>query len=233
MKPVLVVFTGAGISAESGIQTFRGAGGLWEGFDVMEVASIMGYKKNPKLVQRFYNQRRAALELVVPNKAHFVLAGLESNFEVLIITQNVDNLHERAGSTKVLHLHGELTKACSSIDKSCVVEIGYKNISDEDKALDGSPLRPFIVWFGEEVPLMEKAYHWLKKANAFAVIGSSLQVYPAANLIYDIPSGIPKWLVDPDKTNRPTIANFQCINQTAVEGLPIFEQELKKKFSLY
>ena len=179
----LVILSGAGISQESGISTFRDANGLWENHDIMEVASIQGWHKNPELVLDFYNQRRRQLSEVKPNEAHKIIVQLEDHFEVLIITQNVDDLHERAGSKNVIHLHGELYKACSERNKDKVVE-WKTNINLGDKAEDDSQLRPFIVWFGEDVPMLDPAIDMVYDADILIVIGTSLQVYPAANLIH-------------------------------------------------
>ena len=179
----LVILSGAGISQESGISTFRDANGLWENHDIMEVASIQGWHKNPELVLDFYNQRRRQLSEVKPNEAHKIIVQLEDHFEVLIITQNVDDLHERAGSKNVIHLHGELYKACSERNKDKVVE-WKTNINLGNKAEDDSQLRPFIVWFGEDVPMLDPAMDMVYDADILIVIGTSLKVYPAANLIH-------------------------------------------------
>lgn len=197
----LIVLTGAGISAESGISTFRGSGGLWEKFDVQEIASIDGWYKNPELVQRFYNERRKQLADVEPNAAHRILAELEKDFDVTIITQNVDNLHERGGSTKIVHLHGELTKARSFNDPNLIIDIGYRAIEHGEKASDGSVLRPHIVWFGEMVPLIETATKIVSKADILVIIGTSLNVYPAAGLINYAPQNIPVFLIDPEEVS--------------------------------
>lgn len=193
----LVVLSGAGISAESGITTFRDSGGLWEQYDVMEVASIEGWYQNPELILRFYNERRQQLEHAQPNAAHTVLVELEKHFRVTIVTQNIDNLHERAGSSSVLHLHGELTKACSTREKGFVTDIGYKDIQLNDRAADGEQLRPFIVWFGEAVPMMDKAVEAVASADVLVVVGTSLQVYPAAGLVDYARQGVPIYLIDP------------------------------------
>jgi NAD-dependent deacetylase len=195
----LVALTGAGISAESGITTFRDSGGLWEQYDVMEVASIDGWRKNPQLVQRFYNDRRKQLAEVEPNDAHRVLAELEKNFDVTIVTQNVDNLHERAGSTKIVHLHGELTKARSSVDPDTIIDIGYRPIAMGERAPDGSQLRPHIVWFGEAVPLINTAADIVAAADILLIIGTSLNVYPAAGLVGYANRKTPIYLIDPNE----------------------------------
>jgi len=194
----IVVLTGAGMSAESGIRTFRDSNGLWEEYDVMEVASIDGWHKNPELILRFYNERRKQMFDCQPNKGHLLLAGLEKSFDVQIVTQNVDNLHERAGSTHVLHLHGELTKARSSMYPSLVYNIGDKEIKIGDKCEKGSQLRPYIVWFGEEVPAMEQAVPIVESADILCVIGTSLNVYPAAGLLHYARPGCPVFLIDPN-----------------------------------
>lgn len=196
-KKKLVVLTGAGISAESGIKTFRDSGGLWEEYDIMDVASIEGWHRNPGLVIDFYNARRAQLADVQPNAGHALLAELEQWMDVQIVTQNVDNLHERAGSTKVLHLHGELTKVHSTGNADLVSDIGTASIALGQLAADGKQLRPHIVWFGEAVPAMEEAMMLARQADVFAVVGTSLNVYPAAGLLQYAPKGCPIFLVDP------------------------------------
>jgi NAD-dependent deacetylase len=223
----LIILTGSGISAESGIKTFRDSGGLWEEHRVEDVASIEGWYRNPKLMLEFYNQRRAQLLMAEPNAAHIGLAQLEAEFEVKIITQNVDNLHERAGSHQVLHLHGELTKACSSRDKSHVKDIGYEAIQVGDKAADGSQLRPFIVWFGEDVPAMDTAIAWTSEAEIFVIIGTSLQVYPAAGLVDFVPKGCPIYLIDPNDVGRSLPTDCVVIRANAVDGV----QQLKRMLS--
>jgi len=195
----LVILTGAGMSSESGIRTFREAGGLWEEYDVTEVASPIGWLKNRDLVLRFYNERRTQLEVCEPNTGHKGVADLEKYFDVEVITQNVDNLHERAGSTKVLHLHGELTKARSTTDPSLIYDIGYKEIKPGDNCEKGSQLRPHIVWFGEAVPMMDEAVRITSQADIFVVIGSSLNVYPAAGLMEYTPENASLWLIDPNE----------------------------------
>lgn len=195
MKKKLVVLTGAGISAESGIKTFRDADGLWEGHDIMEVASPIGWDKNPELVLDFYNKRRKQLHEVQPNLAHTILAELEQDFDVQIITQNVDNLHEQAGSTNVLHLHGELFKVRSTKNENYILD--WKTdlmLGDCDD--NGFQLRPHIVWFGEAVPMLEQAVKITETADIFAVIGTSMQVYPAASLIDYTPYAIPLYYID-------------------------------------
>jgi len=191
----LVVLTGAGISAESGVKTFRDAGGLWEGHDVMEVASIVGWHKNPSLVLDFYNKRRSDLKTVAPNLAHRLLFELENYFDVKIITQNVDDLHERAGSTNITHFHGELTKMKSLKNPNIILE-SKPEILLGDLAEDGSQLRPHIVWFGEAVPEIENAVEIVKKADILVIIGTSMQVYPAASLVEYAKSEVPIYYID-------------------------------------
>lgn len=195
-KKKIVVLTGAGISAESGIQTFRDADGLWEGHDVMEVASPQGWRKNKELVLDFYNQRRKQLHSVKPNAAHYALAELDQHFEVCIITQNVDDLHERSGSKRILHLHGELLKARSTMNPSDIQD-WTGDITSKDKCSKGSQMRPHIVWFGEAVPELEKAAAVTSIADVLIIVGTSLQVYPAASLSAYAPKGIPIYYVDP------------------------------------
>lgn len=221
----LVVLTGAGMSAESGIRTFRDSNGLWEEYDVMEVASIQGWRKNPQLMLRFYNERRKQMYECEPNKGHYLLAELEKTFNVQIITQNVDNLHERAGSMNVLHLHGELSKARSSVDSSLVYNIGNKEIFMGEKCEKGSQLRPFIVWFGEEVPAMEEAIPLVESADILCVIGTSLNVYPAAGLIHYASQYCPIWLIDPNPPlDLPR--RIQVIAKGAGEGVAEFMEKV-------
>jgi NAD-dependent deacetylase len=201
----LIVLTGAGVSAESGISTFRDKGGLWEGHDIMEVASPIGWKKNKELVLDFYNQRRRQLKDVKPNDAHFNIKKLEEKFDVTVITQNVDNLHERTGSKNIVHLHGELIKARSTVPPYMVYEIGYEDIKLGDQCEKGAQLRPHIVWFGESVPEIENASEICSGADIFVVVGSSLIVYPAAGLIQFVPESVPKYIIDPIK---PEIHNY-------------------------
>jgi NAD-dependent deacetylase len=222
----IVFLTGAGMSAESGISTFRDSGGLWENYDVMQVASIEGWYANPELVQNFYNIRRAELERTLPNDGHRLIAELEKTFRVSVITQNVDNLHERAGSSSVIHLHGELTKACN-IDKTQVIDIGYRAIDPDERAKDGSRLRPFIVWFGEAVPMIERAAELVGKADAVVIIGTSMQVYPAAGLVNYARRGVPVYLIDPKEVSAP--ANVIFIREKASEGMKQITKILSEK----
>jgi NAD-dependent deacetylase len=220
----IVFLTGAGMSAESGISTFRDSNGLWENYDVMKVASIEGWYENPDLILKFYNERRAQLAKVEPNEGHKIIASLEKDFRVTIITQNVDNLHEKAGSTEVIHLHGELTKACNE-SKTKVYDIGVEPILPGDKAEDGSRLRPFIVWFGEAVPMIEKAAALVSKADIVVIIGTSMQVYPAAGLIHHAQRGIPVYLIDPKNVNAPS--NVIIIQDKASTGMAKLKEGLE------
>lgn len=221
----IVVFSGAGVSAESGISTFRDSGGLWEKYKIEEVASIEGWEANPELIIDFYNQRRMQLADCEPNDAHLIIAELEKDFAVTVITQNVDDLHERAGSTNVIHLHGELTKICSEQGKRFVTDIGYQPMRYGDKAPDGTLLRPFIVWFGEQVPLMESAIKEVEKAEGLIIIGTSLNVYPAAGLYHYAPDEIPIWLVDPNET-QPVSSRVKIIREKATIGMEKVREQL-------
>ncbi|WP_372745355.1 NAD-dependent deacetylase [Lutibacter sp.] len=215
----IVVLTGAGISAESGLKTFRDADGLWEGHDVMEVASDIGWKKNPGLVLDFYNKRRQQLSQVSPNLAHTSLALLEKKYRVNIITQNVDDLHERAGSSNVLHLHGELLKSRSSINEQLIYKCN-KDINLGDMCELNSQIRPHIVWFGEGVPLFEKAIEITSKADILIIIGTSMQVYPAANLINFINSTIPVYFIDPKPSiQKNYFSNLTILTENASSGV--------------
>jgi NAD-dependent deacetylase len=226
MKRKLVVLTGAGVSAESGIQTFRDADGLWEGHNVMDVASHEGWRKNPELVLDFYNKRRQQLKEVHPNLGHQILSDLEKHFKVSIITQNVDNLHERAGSTNVLHLHGELLKVRSTENEKYILDWS-EDLSMNDFDDNGNPLRPHIVWFGEEVPAIEKAITLIAKADILIVIGTSLQVYPAAGLINYTNQSIPVYYIDPKPAQIYNLPNpLKIIAKSASEGMKIVQQEL-------
>ncbi|TXD49178.1 SIR2 family NAD-dependent protein deacylase [Polaribacter sp. IC073] len=210
----LVILTGAGISAESGIQTFRDADGLWEGHDVMEVASPEGYKANPTLVLDFYNKRRKQLLEVSANKAHSNLVTLENNFDVEIVTQNVDDLHERAGSSKVTHLHGELLKVRSSVNENDILE-WKEDLVLGNLCKKNSQLRPHIVWFGEMVPMLEKAIEITQKADILVIIGTSMQVYPAASLIDYVKPNTPIYFIDP----KPSVSINNYNNLTIIEDV--------------
>ncbi len=214
----VVVLSGAGISAESGLATFRGAGGLWEGVPVAQVATPEGWRNDVGRVLRFYNERRRAVRAAQPNAAHFALKELESIFKVTIITQNIDDLHERAGSSRVLHLHGEILKSRSSRDDRMITECAG-DISPGDRAEDGSQLRPHVVWFGEAVPMMNEAITVAKAADFFLVVGTSLEVYPAASLLDYVPQDAPKFLVDPMPVDLSD-ERVHVVQATASEGVP-------------
>ena len=219
MKKKLVVLTGAGISAESGIKTFRDADGLWEGYDVMEVATPEAWQRNPQLVQRFYNERREQVLAAKPNQAHLLLAKLEQQFDVTIITQNIDDLHERAGSTNVVHLHGIITYAQSSKKASLVYPIIGSEIKMGELCELGSQLRPHVVWFGEAVPMIETAAEICTQADVFVLIGTSLAVYPAAGLIDYVPHNVPKYILDPKIPPVNGLNNVIKITKSATEGM--------------
>ena len=224
----IVVLTGAGMSAESGISTFRDSNGLWENHDIMEVASPIGWKNNPALVLDFYNKRRAQLKEVQPNKGHEILAELEQNFNVQIITQNVDNLHEKAGSSNVLHLHGELLKVRSTANRNYILDWPNDlNLGDFDEK--ENQLRPHIVWFGEEVPALEEAVTIVEKADILIIIGTSLQVYPAAGLMNFAKPSIPVYYIDPKPAQIYDLPNdIKIIAATGSEGMKIVQKDLEK-----
>ncbi len=227
----IVVLTGAGISAESGISTFRDAGGLWDNYPVEQVATPEGYQRNPALVTQFYNERRKQLSSVEPNVAHQLLAELEKKYKVVIITQNIDNLHERAGSTKVIHLHGELTKVCSSKAPNDTrylrtLKPEEYEVKIGDLADDGSQLRPFIVWFGEAVPMIEEAIKEVETADLFLIIGTSLVVYPAAGLLNYAPQKANVVLIDPNEVKASQNNHFRFIRKKATEGMKLLFEEL-------
>jgi NAD-dependent deacetylase len=226
----LVVLTGAGMSSESGIRTFRDSGGLWEEYDVREVATPGAWYKNMELVLRFYNERRRQLSECKPNAGHTGLAALEKYFDVYIITQNIDDLHERAGSTRIIHLHGELTKARSTADASLLYDIGYDDINPGDRCDKGSQLRPHIVWFGEAVPMMEQAAVIASAADIFVVIGSSLNVYPAAGLIGYAPLKASLWLIDPADVIVPAGRETKIIREKATRGVEILTSRLLEQY---
>ena len=226
----LVVLTGSGISAESGIKTFRDSGGLWEGYDIMEVATPEGWSRDPELVLDFYNQRRKQALYAQPNEAHLILSELETYFNVIIITQNVDNLHEKAGSSRIIHLHGELFKSRSTLDETLEYDIEGWELKIGDLCEKGSQLRPNIVWFGELVTMMEVAVRETLKSDIFLVVGSSLVVYPAAGLIDYVPDKVPKFIVDPkmpDVINRP---NQYLIEEKASSGILKVKDILLEKY---
>ena len=222
----LVILTGAGMSAESGIRTFRDSDGLWEEYEVTDVATPMAWQKNMPLVLKFYNERRKQLAAAEPNEGHHGIADLENYFDVHVITQNIDNLHERAGSKNVLHLHGELTKARSTVDPSLIYDIGYNDIKLGDRCEKGSQLRPYIVWFGEAVPMLDEAIRITRTADIFVVIGSSLVVYPAAGLISYAPDKAPVFLIDPKEVSVPLSRKIEVIKEKASKGVEILRERL-------
>ncbi|PSF12789.1 SIR2 family NAD-dependent protein deacylase [Marinobacter shengliensis] len=217
MQEHIVVLTGAGISAESGLSTFRDSGGLWEQHSVYDVATPEAFARNQELVLRFYNERRHQLESVQPNPAHRLLAELESRYRVTVVTQNVDDLHERGGSTNVLHLHGELTKARSSGFPELIYDIGYKEIHPGDVCERGTQLRPHIVWFGEEVPMLDAAAEVVRTADRLLIVGTSLQVYPAAGLVYEVDIDVPITVIDPGEP--ASVSRARVIRKGASDGL--------------
>jgi len=227
-KKKIVVLSGAGISADSGLGTFRDNGGLWEQYNIEDVATPQAWAKNPELVTRFYNLRRKQAYEAQPNEAHHILAELEHHFDVQIITQNIDNLHERAGSTNVLHLHGEISKVKSSGPNSEKQYFDQENweVKIGDKCPEGYQLRPHVVWFGEAVPMMDEAEKIAKQADIFIVIGTSLNVYPAANIVYYIPNNIPCFLIDPNEVDVPS--HFKLIKANGSEGMKMLREELIK-----
>ena len=222
----LVILTGAGMSQESGIRTFRDMGGLWEEYDVTEVATPEAWHRNPELVMRFYNDRRKQLYESAPNAGHYGLAELEKDFDVRIITQNIDDLHERACSSKVLHLHGELKKARSSVDESLIYDIDGWELKFGQKCAKGSQLRPHIVWFGEAVPAMEDAIPMVESADVLVVIGTSLNVYPAAGLVNYTKKEIPIFVIDPERP-QVFIRNVTYIQEKAGKGVVLLKESLK------
>ena len=234
MKSKLVVLTGAGVSAESGISTFRDSDGLWENYKVEDVASIDGWYRNPSLVQDFYNARRAQLPTVKPNAAHLAIAALEQEYDVTVITQNVDNLHERAGSTRIIHLHGELTKVrpencyndADGWSEESVFDIGSDPVHMGDKAPNGSQLRPHIVWFGEAVPKIEQAIDAVEAADIMLIVGTSLQVYPAAGLYAYAKADTPIYIIDP-KDVPVCDSRITHIKEVATKGMETIKNLLK------
>lgn len=225
MKQHIVVLSGAGISAESGLSTFRDSGGLWEKYSVYDVATPEAFARDPELVLRFYNERRQQLQAVAPNAAHRAIAALEADYRVTIVTQNVDDLHERGGSSQVLHLHGELTKARSSGHSDLVYDIGYGPIRTGDCCERGSQLRPHVVWFGEAVPMIEAAAEVVAAADHLLVVGTSLQVYPAAGLVTVADPQVPVTVIDPGEP--AALAGARVIRKTACEGVPEWIRALR------
>ncbi len=218
-KPTIVILTGAGISAESGLKTFRDSDGLWENYRIEDVATPQGWQKNKEAVIRFYNERRAQAATANPNDGHKILVELEEKYEVFIVTQNVDDLHERAGSSNILHLHGMLREVRSSVNPDLVYDVGEKPIRLGDKCELGSQLRPNVVWFGEQVPNIVDAMALASKADIFIVIGTSMAVYPAASLIYHVPKGSKKYLIDPNIPDFVGREEVSCIPKKASEGV--------------
>lgn len=226
-KKKLVVLTGAGISAESGLKTFRDSDGLWEGYDINEVATATAWRRNPALVLEFYNMRRQNVKQAEPNAAHHALSSLQNNFDVTIITQNIDDLHERAGSRQVIHLHGEIFKMRSEKNENLVYSI-YDDIKMGDTADDGAQLRPNIVWFEEPVPAIELAVPIVRSAEIFLIVGTSLVVYPAAGLVNYVPWEIPKYIVDKRIPYTTSLYNLTAIEKPATEGMQEVLELLKR-----
>lgn len=226
MKPKLVVLTGAGISAESGLRTFRDSDGLWEGHDVYEVASPNGWQKNPSLVQEFYNLRRKDVLAAKPNEAHTGLAELEQWYDVRIITQNIDDLHERGGSSRVLHLHGEILKMRSEYDETQLFDI-LEDIQMGQMAPDGGQFRPHVVWFGEDVSMIQPAVLEIVQADVFVLIGTSLNVYPAAGLVNYLRADVPRFIIDKKIPPVSDSANWTLIEKPATEGIAELKELLK------
>ena len=229
MKPKLVVSTGAGISAESGIRTFRDADGLWEEYPVMDVASADGFRRNPALIHKFYNERRAQLDTVRPNRAHEILRELEDTFNVYVITQNVDDLHERAGSSKVLHLHGELRKVRALDDETKVYTLRPGETTTPETIIDGHHVRPHIVFFQEAVPNFEPATELAAEADIFVIIGTSLVVYPAAALLHYVRRGVPVYYIDPHPGEVPS--SVHVIAKPATEGMAELAEILRSRYA--
>lgn len=230
----IVFLTGAGISVESGLSTFRGANGLWNNHKIEDVCTIEAWEKNPNYVNAFYNDLRKKLPEIMPNKAHHLVADLEKSYQVTVITQNVDDLHERAGSSHVVHLHGELLKACSSLNKEdqsqwTMLDPNHPNISIGEKAADGSLLRPYIVWFGENVPLMTKAIDLVKQADILVVVGTSLNVYPAADLVHYASRHAELIVINPEPSNINTNQGVWHIHKRATEGMQLLCEYLKQQ----
>ena len=226
----LVVLSGSGISAESGMKTFRDMGGLWEQYNVQEVASPEAWERDPELVLRFYNERRKQLLESEPNQGHKTLVELEEYFDVQIITQNIDDLHERAGSSKVLHLHGEIRKARSTGDPNLVYDIDGPELNIGDKCEKGYQLRPHVVWFGESVPAIMDAAQLSKEADIYAVVGTSLQVYPAAGLVDFVDKKVPLYVIDPGAVRPSRDTDIRFIQENASTGVPKMKEELIQKY---
>jgi NAD-dependent deacetylase len=232
IKKKLVILSGAGMSAESGIATFRGGDGLWENHRIEDVATPEAWQRDPVLVQRFYNERRKQVLDAKPNKGHVILAQLQQHFDVWIITQNIDDLHERGGSSQVMHLHGEITKARSVSNAMRVYPIDGWELTFSDLDEWGKPLRPFIVWFGEPVPLLGHAADLCSTADIFVVVGTSLQVYPAAGLIHEVPMAAKCFVIDPTIPDSVGLKRFETIRLGASEGLLLFAQQMIPGFAM-
>ena len=230
-KKNLLILSGAGMSAESGIATFRDADGLWEGHDVMEVASPEGWARDQAMVLEFYNQRRKNAMEVDPNRGHEILAELEEHFNVCIVTQNIDNLHERAGSTRVVHLHGEIMKVRSTKDENLVYDLDHWEVKMGDTCEKGSQLRPHIVWFGEAVPMIEKAAALVNVADILVIVGTSMVVYPAAGLVHYAKPGIPKYVIDPKIPPVRGVDNITYFEEVATVGLAKLKDELLSTYA--
>lgn len=228
MKKV-VIFSGSGISAESGIRTFRDSNGLWEEYAISEVATPEAWERNPQLVQKFYNERRKQVLEAQPNAAHLALVDLEQKYDVTIVTQNVDDLHERAGSSRVVHLHGEIRKSRSTRYPNLIYDIEGWELPMDSVCEKGFPLRPFIVWFGESVPMMDYAISYVQSAALLIVIGTSLEVYPAASLINFTLPGTEKYLIDPSAQNFPGVPDLTIIKEKAGLAVPLLVRELLNK----
>ncbi len=226
MQDHIVILTGAGMSAESGLSTFRDNGGLWEQYSVYDVATLEAFERNQELVLRFYNERKRQLEHARPNRGHQLLAQLENKYRVTVITQNVDDLHERGGSTDVMHLHGELTKARSTVHPDLIYNIGYTDIHQGDTCDRGEQLRPHVVWFGEEVPMLSAAAEMVRTADHLLIIGTSLQVYPAAGLAHEVDLTVPITVIDPDAPT--TLVRARVIRKGAGEGLAEWMEKIPR-----
>jgi len=225
----IVILTGAGISAESGLKTFRDSDGLWEGYNIEDVATPEAWQRNPAMVQQFYNERRKTVLEAQPNAAHYALASLQDKYDVTIITQNIDDLHERAGSEKVVHLHGIITRSQSKINPVLTYPIAGSEIGMHEVCELGSPLRPHVVWFGEEVPMIETAAQLCSTADIFILIGTSLAVYPAAGLINYVPARVPKYIIDPHIPYLQSSRNIRAIEQKATVGVPAVVKQLMEE----
>jgi NAD-dependent deacetylase len=225
----IIILTGAGISAESGLKTFRDSDGLWEGYNIEDVATPQAWQRNPTLVQQFYNERRKSVLEAAPNAAHYALVKLQEKYDVTIITQNIDDLHERAGSDKVVHLHGIITRSQSSFNANLTYPIAGEEIGMDEVCELGSPLRPHVVWFGEDVPMIETAARLCSQADIFLLIGTSLAVYPAAGLINYVPAEVPKYIIDPNIPAMQSSRNIRAIEQKATIGVPAVVVQLMKE----